>query len=184
MIPEGKYPAFAKIPRLNREVIVTEKIDGTNGLILVNEDGSIHAGSRNRWLTPDADNFGFAAWVAENAGALVDGLGVGHHFGEWYGAGIQRRYGLTEKRFALFNTGRWAQDDAPWPCRVVPILTRGEYAMSGLVYDAIRMLRDRGSCVSDDYFREAEGVVAYHTASRSYFKVTLEDDAKPKGVAA
>ncbi len=30
-----EYPAFGKIPRLNREVVITEKIDGTNGLISI-----------------------------------------------------------------------------------------------------------------------------------------------------
>lgn len=29
-----------------------------------------------------------------------------------------------------------------------------------------------------------EGVIVYHSASRSYFKVLLENDAEPKGKAA
>ncbi len=43
-----KYP---KTPRLFREIIVTEKLDGTNAQIVVNEDGTVQAGSRNRWIT-------------------------------------------------------------------------------------------------------------------------------------
>jgi hypothetical protein len=29
------YPAFGKIPRLHRPVVITEKIDGTNGLMSI-----------------------------------------------------------------------------------------------------------------------------------------------------
>ena len=49
-------------------MIVTEKIDGTNGVVLVQEDGTVVAGSRSRWIVPLADNFGFAAWVAAQCG--------------------------------------------------------------------------------------------------------------------
>ena len=31
----------------------------------------------------------------------------GRHFGEWWGSGIQRGYGLDEKTFSLFNAYRW-----------------------------------------------------------------------------
>ncbi len=56
-----EFTAFPKIPRLNREIIVTEKIDGTNAQVVVTEDGEVRAGSRSRWITPEADNFGYAA---------------------------------------------------------------------------------------------------------------------------
>jgi len=35
------FQEFPKIPRLNREMIVTEKIDGTNGQIIITDDGRI-----------------------------------------------------------------------------------------------------------------------------------------------
>lgn len=41
-----QYPSFPKIPRLNRAVIVTEKIDGTNGLIEVSVDDDEPKGAR------------------------------------------------------------------------------------------------------------------------------------------
>ncbi len=31
------FPAFPKIPRLRRRIVVTEKIDGTNALVSVSE---------------------------------------------------------------------------------------------------------------------------------------------------
>ena len=83
-----EFKEFDKIARLNREVVVTEKIDGTNGLVWVSDDSSIvKAGSRTRWVTPEADNFGFARWVQENVDELRK-LGPGYHYGEWWGAGF------------------------------------------------------------------------------------------------
>ena len=115
-----EFKPFEKIPRWSRGIVVTEKIDGTNAVVaicalpddevmptetpLVAVRGKllIYAGSRSRWVTPASDNFGFAAWVQENADELAK-LGEGYHYGEWWGAGIQRRYGLDTKRLSLFN---------------------------------------------------------------------------------
>jgi hypothetical protein len=63
---------FPKMARLSRDIIVTEKIDGTNAQILITEDGQVFAGSRKRWITPQSDNFGFAKWVEENKHPLYD----------------------------------------------------------------------------------------------------------------
>src|SRR6478609_4562760 len=115
-----EFQEFPKMPRLSREVIITEKIDGTNAQVLITPEGEIHAGSRTRWITPESDNFGFAAWVRDNREQLLQ-LGPGRHFGEWWGSGIQRRYGLTEKRFSLFNVKRWGES-RPACCHVVPVL--------------------------------------------------------------
>lgn len=180
---EDTYPAFGKIPRLRREVIVTEKIDGTNGLISVEADGSVRAGSRNRWLTLESDNFGFCAWVTEHAKLLASTLGEGRHYGEWYGQGIQRRYGLEEKRFALFNSSRWNPEDFDGTVPglgVVPVLTAGP--LDQAVENGLAILRENGS-IAVPGFDKPEGIVVWHTASRSYFKVLLEGDALPKGAA-
>jgi len=117
-----KFESFQKIPRLSREIIVTEKIDGTNAQILILENGDIIAGSRNRFITKENDNYGFAGWVDRNKNELLK-LGVGRHYGEWFGNGIQRGYGLKEKCFYLFNTKRWLDENKrPICCGVVPIL--------------------------------------------------------------
>ena len=79
-----EFKEFPKIARLSREIIVTEKIDGTNAQILITEDGQILTGSRTRWITPQDDNFGFAKWVEENKAEILK-LGQGQHFGEWWG---------------------------------------------------------------------------------------------------
>ena len=108
------------------------------------------------------------------------GLGPGYHYGEWWGAGIQRRYGLTEKRFSLFNVHRWADATVrPRCCHVVPELARGLDIRSA-VDASIGILRSQGSAAAPG-FDKPEGVVAFHTASGGLFKVTLEKDEAPKG---
>ena len=79
-----EFKPFTKIARLQREIIVTEKIDGTNAQICITEDGQFLTGSRTRWITPDDDNFGFSKWAHEHKEELM-GLGMGQHFGEWWG---------------------------------------------------------------------------------------------------
>jgi hypothetical protein len=174
------FVEFPKMPRLSREIIVTEKIDGTNAQVHITDDGRILAGSRTRWIMPEADNFGFAAWVRDNAEELAK-LGPGSHFGEWWGAGIQRRYGLSEKRFSLFNVDRWG-DERPACCHVVPVLYRGNFDTFE-IETALERLRFAGSEAAPG-FMNPEGVVVYHVAGRVGFKKTLHKDELPKALAA
>ena len=76
-----EFTAFPKMPRLSRDIIITEKLDGTNAQVFVGEDGTVLAGSRTRWITPQDDNYGFARWVEDHRDELLT-LGPGHHFGE------------------------------------------------------------------------------------------------------
>lgn len=187
-LPEFK--AWPKIPRANKPLVITEKIDGTNAIIHISEDGqTLTAGSRTRWLGSvsafvhdsvtahlfDKDNFGFFAWCAENYFELLK-LGHGYHYGEWYGQGIQRTYGLQEKRFALFNTARWSDGRAPRPacCGVVPILP-------DTVSAALELLRSQGS-VAVPGFMKPEGIVVFHTGSSTMQKILLENDNVPKSL--
>jgi hypothetical protein len=177
------FVEFPKIARLNRECVATEKIDGTNACVHVAEDGTVTAGSRTRWITPEADNFGFARWVQENAAELAK-LGTGTHFGEWWGSGVQRGYGLAkgEKRFSLFNVSKWADPAArPACCHVVPELARGT-DIRAVTEAALAILRRDGSIAAPG-FMKPEGVVVFHTAGSHLYKVTLEKDEVPKAVA-
>lgn len=182
MTPE--FETFNKIPRLSRDCTVTEKLDGTNAQILITEEGQLYAGSRSRWLlTPEGmweDNFGFGRWVLEHKDELIPGLGIGRHYGEWWGQGIQRKYGLTEKRFSLFNTHVWTDDAVrPTCCHVVPILYKGLFDQI-IIQDCLNDLAMNGSKAAPG-FMKPEGVVVYHDAARIYFKKTIEGDEKPKG---
>ena len=177
-----EFQAFPKIARLNREIVITEKLDGTNASIHIAEDGCVYAASRTRWITPEDDNYGFARWVKENEEALRVGLGFGTHYGEWWGAGVQRRYGLAEKRFSLFNVHRWGDDAArPAICHVVPTLYRGPFSHA-VIEANVYALRNSGS-VAAPGFMKPEGVVVFHTASSTLYKVTCEKDEEPKGKA-
>lgn len=173
-----EFEAFPKMPRLSREIIITEKIDGTNAQVFIADDGTILAGSRTRWITPADDNFGFAAWVEKNADELRN-LGPGRHFGEWWGTGIQRKYGQDRKRFSLFNVSRWSEE-RPSCCDVVPTLYRGDFTTEA-VDDTIAVLRDTGSMAAPG-FMQPEGVIVFHLAGNVGFKKTLEKDEVPKGM--
>lgn len=177
------FVGFPKISRLRRACVVTEKIDGTNAQINFLDDGTMLVGSRNRWITPDKDNFGFARWCFEHEAELRS-LGPGQHFGEWWGLGIQRTYGLTEKRFSLFNSGRWSNPESGRPacCSVVPVLYAGPYKTEA-VEAAMDALRSGGS-VAAPGFMKPEGVVVFHTANNSMQKITFEHDEAGKDASA
>lgn len=180
------YPAFKKIPRLSRGCVITEKIDGTNGLISIDADGTVRAGSRNRWLKHDGDkkgdNYDFAKWVYERRSELLLLLGPGLHYGEYWGQGIARNYDLTERRFSLFNSGRWKglNGEQISGLYVVPEITAGVFT-DGLVAEALASLAAGGSLASPG-FDKPEGVVIFHAASRNFYKKLLEGDELPKGV--
>jgi hypothetical protein len=180
-----EFKAWPKTPRLFRDMVITEKIDGTNAAVIVTEDFEVAAQSRNRLITPEADNFGFARWVQENGEELARTLGPGRHFGEWWGSGIQRGYGLTkgEKRFSLFNVSRYGAVDlsAVPGLSTVPVVYSGPFETES-VRGAVETLRVRGSLASPGFDRP-EGVIVFHTAAQQVYKVTLENDESPKSAA-
>src|ERR1700677_4843372 len=180
---ELEFVEFRKIARLARECIVTEKIDGTNGVIVITLEGDMLVGSRSRWITPQEDNYGFAKWAETNKAELMK-LGAGRHYGEWWGQGIQRNYSLTEKRFSLFNVSRWA-DDAVRPacCHVVPVLARDLFDAPALALKVLKKLKEEGS-VAAPGFMKPEGIVIYHVAANLLFKKTIEKDEEYKGKSA
>ncbi|RZS39166.1 RNA ligase [Herbihabitans rhizosphaerae] len=121
-----EFREWPKTPRLYKDMIVTEKIDGTNACVVVSEHAfgthiggpppgtalvvgpdKMNAGgpvveylvgaqSRKRRITPEDDNFGFARWVRDHAPELARTLDAGYHYGEWWGSGIQRGYDLPK----------------------------------------------------------------------------------------
>lgn len=184
-----EFQDFPKMARLSREVIITEKLDGTNAQVFITDDGRIFAGSRTRWITPQNDNYGFAKWVESNKEKLLT-LPPGRHFGEWWGNGIQRGYNVPEKRFSLFNVSRFVlagqepgdgQYLLPDCVGLVPVLYRGVFDTNS-VNDCLWKLAQYGSMASPGFMRP-EGVVIYHIAGGVGFKKTLEKDELPKTLA-
>lgn len=171
---------FPKIPRLFRDATITEKIDGTNACVVVTDDGVL-AQSRNQFITPLKDNHGFARWVYDNAERLRDTLGPGRHFGEWWGQGIQRGYGLVSKRFSLFNVSKWeGLVDDELGLFVVPVVARLSPFTTAGVQKAIIDLEQGGSVAAPGY-EHPEGVVVFHEAGGHLYKALIENDDQPKG---
>ena len=173
-----EFKSWGKIVRGNKEqVVVTEKMDGTNACIIIEDGEVVAAQSRNQIITPDKDNYGFAGWVDRNKDVLRE-LGDGYHFGEWVGLGIQGNpHCFPEKRFYLFNTRRWfGNPELPVICDVVPVLYEGDK-------DALDIKE-----VMDSLWDEAEGeyvpegVIVYHKMIDTMYKYTFKmTEGKWKG---
>jgi len=202
-----EFKPFPKLSRWSRDIMITEKIDGTNASIHIRPYGqedydpaldiavqtgsgafTIRAGSRTRWISPGDDNYSFAGWVHSNAADLAR-LGAGHHFGEWWGRGVQRNYSQSRKRFSLFNAGRWAapgkcvldgQESPPECCDVVPVLYSGPNYQAD-IEKTVRQLRELGS-VAAPGFMQPEGIVIFHSASQTSYKKTITHDESPKSL--
>ena len=84
-----EFVSFPKIARYSRNVVVTEKLMAPMHRYSSEKMVNSLTGSRNRWITPEDDNYGFSRWAHEHKDELLT-LGPGRHFGEWWGNGIQR----------------------------------------------------------------------------------------------
>jgi hypothetical protein len=193
-----EFTEWAKTARFFRDMVVTEKIDGTNAAIRIlpasavsdddpncifkNDEAALFAQSRTRLITPapGKDNYDFAKYAAENAETLIRDLGFGIHFGEWWGKGIQREYGATERFFALFHSKRMGKDgyfETP-NLMAVPMLARRTFSQD-VIEECLRDLRENGSHVNRD-FKTPEGIIIYHVPTKTITKVTLDNQDKGK----
>lgn len=201
-----EFQKYGKTPRLFRDIVITEKLDGTNSAVIIQEtepgaddsngleyierDGKVYvvaAQSRNRLIFPGktTDNYGFAGWVQQNAEQLFDILGPGRHYGEWWGQGIARKYDINEKRFSLFNTERYSEVNARVGTAIietVPVLYEGEFDQTEIL-QALIDLRYDGSVASPG-FMNPEGICVYHTQSSQVYKVTLDNQDRGKWESA
>lgn len=173
-----EFKPFKKIARWSREIVITEKIDGTNAIIYIGEDGTFLTGSRNRWITPEDDNYGFSKWAHENKKDLMK-LGAGTHYGEWWGHKIQSGYGLSERRFSLFNVSRWNDTNKPLCCHVVPVIAKIILNDINVINNAMELLKNEGSLAAPG-FMKPEGIIIYHERSNTLFKKTFHKDAEGK----
>lgn len=188
----GQFRGWGSTPRWHKGLTITEKIDGTNACIVI-YNGEVKAQSRKRMITPDDDNAGFARWVYDNAGALMDTLGFGYHYGEWFGEGIQKNpLGIEGKRFALFHATKYTEANGYELNKVdgletVPLLFHGQ-ADAMTIGDILQGLSTFGSKVrgaktwieEDTGFQisaKAEGIIVWHKETQQKYKILLEDDA-------
>jgi hypothetical protein len=201
-----EHRTWPKTPRLTVPFVITEKIDGTNSCVAVSRLGdrdgvaaadldfpehhgvrvvfteagcfALRAASRTRWIAPGPkDNFGFAAWVHEHAEQLVN-LGPGRHYGEWFGQGIQRGYGMSNRCFALFDE-KWRNSlpyGLPANVGVVPrVATAAGHELSKRVAWALDHLDREGSYVGEPG-AVAEGVVVASMSSHPIRFKALADE--------
>lgn len=211
-----EFEGWPKTPRYSSGgVSITEKIDGTNACVIVTSHGvtpismiphpngffveregniyEVGAQSRKRLITMTSDNAGFARWVWEHGTELVDLLGPGRHFGEWWGQGIQRRYDMDHKVFSLFNYHKWssiAQQRQDWRNRardihmtMVPLLSVGKFTEDH-INQTLDLLRENGSFASSEWghrFDRPEGVIIRHKDLGGNLKAFIENDDVPKG---
>lgn len=195
------FEAFPKISRLSRPIVITEKLDGSNAQLYIQTHAEfeaenpeatnggmtdplmyddtfvMRAGSRKRWLgrMKKEDHFGFYKWAEEHFAELCLDLGPGRHFGEWWGQGIQRGYGLSEKRFSLFNTHRWTAETKPECCHVVPIVSTCPVFDTLTITHALNILSSEGSHAAPG-FMQPEGIVIYHPHGNTLMKKTFKGD--------
>lgn len=205
------FEAWPKIPRWSNETVtITEKIDGTNAAVIIlpydmDHESLIQEGyakaygvdkedqitgftfatqSRKRFIKPgkDTDNAGFAAWAWDNAMSLIQLLGYGKHYGEWWGRGIQRGYDQDTKRFSLFRPWRYEHlaltDEVPG-LGVVPTLYSG--GAEGLLTTSIILatLEQEGSKAAPGFMRP-EGIIIQSALTQSTYKAFTWDDGIPK----
>lgn len=208
------FEKWKSIPRLSKETMtITEKIDGTNACIVIRSapygigdmqrsKTSIVRGvekegapfgvelyefavqSRSRFITPENDNYGFAKWAYQNAEKLIKILGIGSHYGEWWGHGVQRGYNMPGKRFSLFNAVRWSQTMSHLLPKTdveelftVPLLYTGQVDWS--MPDALLSILSTGSYAAPT-FKKPEGIVVFLKEAGTSYKILLENDDKHK----
>lgn len=182
-----EFQAFSDIKQIGKmDMHITQKIHGSNAQILIYDkpDGTLDliCGSRNRWVTPDADNFGFATFVHVNKQEFIEKLGLGRHYGEWTGPGINSGEGLTEKIFVLFNFWKFPPE-RPLPPQtvVVPVLYSGKFELSK-IDEVMEDLKTNGSKLVNGYMKP-EGVVISTLGQRlkKVFKPEETAWTRPKG---
>lgn len=158
----SEFIAFPSIMQIGKcFMCITQKLHGTNAQIYIYEEDSIiqiKAGSRNRWLTSEDDNYGFAKFVETNREVIIEKLGIGRHYGEWVGPGINQGEGLPEKKFYLFNHQRWEMIKHAIPqMDVVPVLYKGKVDLEE-IDNALHRLKTNGSYIVPGYMNP-EGIV-------------------------
>ena len=175
-----EFKAWPKIARIaTMWVTITEKIDGTNGCIIVQDGKVAGVQSRKRLIDRENDNMGFANWVYDNEEELAKLLGEGYHYGEWAGPGVQKNpHDLPDKMFFLFNVFR--EDYPSWvtdlPISPVPTLYTGPYSKES-VETAMQSLLDKEDGLSTVIGGSGspEGIIIYFHNFKQHMKLTIRD---------
>lgn len=151
MIPFTEFP---KLARLSRDMVVTEKIDGTNAQVYISNTAD--------FLTEE-ERSRYTRHIA-----LVNGCFV-------YAGSRNRWITLAGRGLALAD---WRCEQVPC-CHVVPVLLRHTFDTSR-VDMLLEHLQVVGSYAAPS-FMKPEGVVVFHAKSGQMFKKTLDKNDGHKG---
>lgn len=192
---DNEFKSFDEIKRWSKpRIVITQKIHGSNAQILIYQDEAgalqLKSGSRERWLFPGktTDNYGFAAFVESHKQEFIDKLGLGRHYGEWAGPGVNSGEGLTVKTFVLFNHGRPYPNGLPPSTVLVPVLydsnselepelsSRPDISADTIVNWVMTKLQLVGSSLAPGFMRP-EGIVIELNGKR-YKKVFKPEETK------
>jgi len=160
-------------------IIITEKMDGTNGCIIIKDGIIIGVQSRTKLLSIDDDNYGFFAWCAEHAAHIIDVLGDGRHYGEFCGPGINKnRHDLGQRAFFIFNTFVYPTIPESAYIKKIDLIYTGKYSdleiRKASFYINLRGMRF-GYC--------PEGFVVFYEAFGGYIKhITRSTDMRKNKV--
>lgn len=138
------------------DYVGTVKLHGTNAGVTI-KDGVVVAQGRNRMLTVEQDNFGFAAFVHRNAHLFRRLVKVAHEvtvYGEWIGAGIQKGVAISNlpRQFVVFGISLTNPD--------------GE-----LIYEP---LRTRAQITTEDQVDEFNTAGIYFIDQVPTYKITID----------
>ncbi len=179
-IGQYKFPSpehlkrYRDILQVEEEVVVTEKIHGTNFTVLVDEDGT-HISSHNYFWKNDAINKNLVYIRAYNEHDFLQNLPINTQiFGEIYG--VQNiKYGLSNGKigvaiFAVKSNGKFLDyDEFKTFCDFyslpqVPVLYRGAYSL-----EAVSQFNNNNSVIDENSIME--GVVVQPIKERTHQEI-------------
>lgn len=178
-----EYKSYQHIEKLGREecdgildgvVTIQPKIDGTNSVVWLGDDGNLHAGSRKRELCLDNDNAGFMAMIIKDQKVKEYLIKHPNHyvFGEYLVPHTIRTYDSDAwKKFYIFDVfeldgdyGRYLSYD-----EYVPLLE--EY---GLTYipEIARLenptIDEVAACINKTHYLMPEGKTPEGVIAKNY----------------
>lgn len=146
--------------------------EDSSTLALYFKELDLVCGSRNRWIYPHSDNYGFATFIDQHKDEYIAKLGEGRHDCEWAGPGINSGEGLAQKTVVLFDHWRYKDKPLPTGAVIVPVLYAGDLDLAK-VQETMDLLKIEGSRLAPGFMRP-EGVVVSFAGHR-YKKVFKEE---------
>lgn len=107
----GKAIYDSSRPKPTLTFLGTVKLHGTNAAVVYDKEHGLYAQSRERILSIESDNAGFAFYVETNRKYFeenlswftkYDGVETAIIFGEWAGGNIQKRVGICNKEKSFY----------------------------------------------------------------------------------